>query len=94
MCAALFLGDTSDSGPDLLVLVGADADTASNVAQRLAEHTRQMHAASGNADFRLTVSTGIATFKPGERIEDVIQRADQALYRAKSEGRDGIIIGA
>ena len=53
-----------------------------------------MHAASGNADFRLTVSTGIATFKPGERIEDVIQRADQALYRAKSEGRDGIIIGA
>ncbi len=78
----------------LLVLVGADADTASNVAQRLGDRTRQMCAVPGNAEFRLTVSTGIATFKPGERVEDVIQRADQALYRAKSEGRDGIIIGA
>ena len=82
----------------LMILVGADADTASNVAKRLGERTRQMCAvpADGPGDeaFRLTVSTGIATFKPGERVEDVIQRADQALYRAKSEGRDGIIIEA
>ncbi len=78
----------------LLVLVGADADTASNVAQRLGEHTRQMCAVPEEDAFRLTVSTGVSTFKPGERVEDVIQRADQALYRAKSEGRDGIIIEA
>lgn len=78
----------------LLVLVGADAETASNVAERLGEQTRQMCVVPGEEDFRLTVSIGIATFKEGERVEDVIQRADQALYRAKSEGRDGIIIGA
>ncbi|MCZ6642483.1 MAG: GGDEF domain-containing protein [Gammaproteobacteria bacterium] len=78
----------------LLVLVGADADTAANVAERLREHTRLMSVVPGEEDFRLTVSIGIATFQPDERVEDVIQRADQALYRAKSEGRDGIIIGA
>ena len=46
-----------------------------------------------NPDFRLTASVGIASYRPGERVEDVIQRADQALYAAKAAGRDRIVIG-
>lgn len=38
----------------------------------------------------ITVSIGITAFKPGERCEHVIQRADQALYRAKNAGRNRI----
>ncbi|MCZ6854519.1 MAG: GGDEF domain-containing protein [Gammaproteobacteria bacterium] len=78
----------------LLVLVGADTNVAANVTQRLREHTREMCVVPEDADFRITVSIGIATFRTAERIEDVIQRADQALFRAKSEGRDGIIVAA
>ncbi len=78
----------------LLVLVGADEREAMMVAERLGERTRNFSAASPEADFHLTVSTGIASFSPGERVEDVIQRADLALYRAKSEGRDQIIVAS
>jgi diguanylate cyclase (GGDEF)-like protein len=45
-------------------------------------------------DYRQTVSIGLASFRPGERIEDVIQRADRALYSAKSQGRDQIVRGS
>ncbi|WP_166364611.1 GGDEF domain-containing protein [Pseudomonas akapageensis] len=38
----------------------------------------------------VTVSIGITAFKRGERCEQVIQRADQALYRAKNAGRNRI----
>jgi len=38
----------------------------------------------------ITLSMGITAFRVGERSESVIQRADQALYRAKSEGRNRI----
>lgn len=38
----------------------------------------------------ITVSMGITTFKPGERSDLVLKRADQALYRAKAEGRNRI----
>jgi diguanylate cyclase len=38
----------------------------------------------------ITLSMGITAFRIGERSESVIQRADQALYRAKSEGRNRI----
>jgi diguanylate cyclase len=38
----------------------------------------------------VTVSMGIAAFGPGERSEFVLERADQALYRAKDKGRNRI----
>ncbi|MCY1405446.1 putative diguanylate cyclase YdaM [compost metagenome] len=38
----------------------------------------------------VTVSIGITAFKPGERSEQVLQRADQALYRAKNAGRNRV----
>jgi diguanylate cyclase len=77
----------------LLVLVGADDQTASRVARRLCDRTRFLEVVEQAPDFRLTVSVGVASFRRGERIEDVIQRADRALYQAKSQGRDQIVLG-
>ena len=75
----------------MLVLVGADQAEALHVAQRLAERTRALTVEDGEVG--LSVSTGIATYGVDEPLEDVIQRADLALYRAKSGGRDRIIVG-
>jgi diguanylate cyclase len=72
----------------LLVLVGAGAREARQVVGRLAERTRQLTVHPHHPDYRLTVSVGIAEFRPGESVEGVIQRADCALYRAKADGRD------
>jgi diguanylate cyclase (GGDEF)-like protein len=77
----------------LLVLVDADAEEASRVAGRLGERTRAMEVDAHHPDYRLSVSVGIAEFHPGESVEDVIQRADRALYQAKSSGRDLIVVG-
>ena len=38
----------------------------------------------------ITVSMGITPFKAGERSDVVLKRADEALYRAKAEGRNRI----
>lgn len=77
----------------LLVLVGADADTAEQVAKRLCNGARSLNIDPESPEFRLTVSVGLASFRRGERVEDVIQRADRALYEAKSQGRDQIVRG-
>lgn len=44
---------------------------------------------------RLTVSVGLATFPPGstDRVEMLVARADSALYQAKRQGRDRIVVG-
>jgi diguanylate cyclase (GGDEF)-like protein len=77
----------------VLVLIGTGQREALNVATRLAERTRELSVGEDAPEFRLTVSTGVASYRVGERLEDVIQRADLALYRAKSGGRDQIILG-
>ena len=77
----------------LLVLVDADAEEARRVAGRLGDQTRALTVDPRHPDYHLSVSVGIAEFRPGESIEDVIQRADRALYRAKTSGRDLVIVG-
>ncbi len=41
----------------------------------------------------ITVSLGVASWKPGESLEALIDRADQALYRSKREGRNRVTVG-
>jgi diguanylate cyclase (GGDEF)-like protein len=75
----------------LLVLVGADATVAAQVAERLRRQTRSM-SVGDDRDYSLTVSIGVATFVPGETIEHLISRSDRALYAAKAQGRDRVLI--
>ncbi len=57
-------------------------------AERLAERIRQGFARLEHA--RLTASFGVATARDGETYEQLFARADSALYRAKSSGRDRV----
>lgn len=38
----------------------------------------------------ITTSIGLSAFRPGERSEAVLRRADEALYRAKDQGRNRV----
>jgi len=38
----------------------------------------------------ITVSVGMSAFRPGEHSDQVLKRADQALYRAKNAGRNRV----
>lgn len=38
--------------------------------------------------FDVTLSAGVATYRPDEPVESLLQRADQGLYKAKDAGRD------
>ncbi|MHB8767211.1 MAG: GGDEF domain-containing protein [Deferrisomatales bacterium] len=39
---------------------------------------------------QITVSVGLATFEPGDQPDDLLRRADEALYRAKARGRNRV----
>ncbi len=45
---------------------------------------------TGNKLGRITLSAGVAQYNAGESIEDIIRRADEALYHAKQNGRNRV----
>jgi len=44
-------------------------------------------------DVRVTFSAGIAQVRPNDAPEDILARADAALYRAKDAGRNKVMAG-
>ena len=67
--------------------------TRRRLAERLRKHVA-MDAVSGlPVNDRVTVSIGLATWEgPEDSLENLLARADQALYRAKRKGRGRIEI--
>lgn len=71
----------------LLVFPRTPLAGAYQVATRLREAV-----AGGDLPFRITVSIGLAAGDPQrDTPEQVFERADQALYRAKAAGRDRVV---
>ena len=60
-----------------------------NIAERLRERIASAQWPEG---LRVTCSFGVAEWHRGEDLNDGIKRADEAMYRAKQEGRDRVEI--
>lgn len=75
-----------------VVLPGTDGKGALRIVQALRQAVRSLGFQRGEpCDGQVTVSVGVASFHPGTDSfggEELVRRADQALYRAKNNGRD------
>ncbi len=82
-------------GEEFCVLLPNTSMTeAMNIAEniRKAQEKGELIASSSNERIgRVTVSTGVATYLKNESIESFIDRADKALYQAKSKGRNRVV---
>jgi diguanylate cyclase (GGDEF)-like protein len=82
-------------GEELAILL---PETDSAGARVVAERTRERieavpHRSPGGAPFTVTASLGVATATGGSHGgEELLQASDEALYRAKDEGRNRVVI--
>jgi len=78
----------------LVILPDTTSEQAREVAQRIRARTKAVqlpdtgkpHASS----FLLSASLGVGVYRPGESYEETLRRTDDAMYRAKAQGRDQV----
>ncbi|HEV7892215.1 MAG TPA: diguanylate cyclase [Pyrinomonadaceae bacterium] len=78
-------------GEEFLVLAPeTDARGAHSLAEKIRLAVSSRLFGDGGRAFALTLSAGVAELRPGESGNDMIARADLALYQAKQRGRDRV----
>ncbi|HZO31350.1 MAG TPA: GGDEF domain-containing protein [Chloroflexota bacterium] len=78
-------------GDEFVVLLAeTPGGQALRLAERFCQHIRGAVAEHDGATIALTASIGLAQLETDESIESWIERADQAVYGAKREGRNRV----
>lgn len=76
----------------LLCMQNTDMKTAEVLVDRLREGIEALDIeADAGTTLRITASFGVAPLDPDVFVEESVQRADQALYLAKEQGRNRVV---
>ncbi|TVP88624.1 MAG: GGDEF domain-containing protein [Pseudomonadaceae bacterium] len=76
-------------GEEFIVLIHqADANLLNQCVERIRQRFSQTSFAGLPEDYRCTLSAGLCLIRPGDKLEERISLADQALYAAKEAGRN------
>lgn len=71
-----------------VILPETDIESGLSVAERIRRSVEQ----AAWSYRQITVSVGVAEFRPGMSVSDIIEAADSALYRSKFEGRNRVSV--
>lgn len=73
-----------------VMLIDSEPDQARDILERLRQAVETIELEVDGVTIRFTVSLGLTVLEPGGSLDGALSRADQALYRAKREGRNRI----
>src|SRR5262249_39103217 len=76
----------------VLTLPHTPAEGARTVAERIREAVEKVEVPSDQGKVRFTVSVGVSTYATGEPFDQIVERADKALYASKQGGRNRVTV--
>lgn len=74
----------------LVILYRCDENAIKFISERLRKGIKKIKFPS-HESLQVTVSIGCCIFRPNNKLADIIEKADKALYKAKREGKDKVV---
>lgn len=78
-------------GDEFVVLFDLEGHLAEPVLQRVVRAITSEPLITSAGTLRVGISAGVTVWLDGEDADDVLARADRAMYRAKAEGRGSVV---
>ncbi|MBO5341236.1 MAG: GGDEF domain-containing protein [Lachnospiraceae bacterium] len=78
-------------GEEILIIIKGDLEAAKNIAERIRLNISSSKVEHGGQQIRVTMTFGVAQAKAGDRIEHLIQQADNRLYYGKGHGKNQVV---
>lgn len=79
-------------GEEILIgLIGADITDGTKIAEVLRQKIIESPLVYKDKAIDVTASFGVAELKTDEVLDDLVRRADEALYKAKKTGRNRVV---
>lgn len=75
----------------IALLPHSDLAAATAAADHLRRAIAAERIATAHGPLAVTISAGTAEALPGDTVDDLVRRADEALYRAKAAGRNRVV---
>ena len=79
-------------GEEILILINDPVETASMAAERIRKRIESSVTTFEGQPIKITMTFGISESIPGYRIEQLIQQADDKLYKGKKSGKNCVVI--
>jgi len=74
-----------------VLLPGRNLAAAREAAERLRREMAALQLGANDESLALTCSFGVSEWQAGDSVDDVLRRADMALYAAKAAGRNRVV---
>lgn len=78
----------------VIALVGAGATNAERIAEKLRSNLETAQLQWEGVHTPLTGSFGVAAYHNGDTLQDIVARADRAMYEAKKSGKNRVSVAA
>ena len=76
----------------VFALIGAEVDAAKAVAEKLRKEIENIELEVDGKKLDITVSLGVITYTDEKSLEELIKKADKAMYEAKTTGRNKTVV--
>lgn len=78
-------------GEEILIMVRADKDVTKKVAERIRSDIEKEKISYNDSDVKITVTIGVAGWKPNTTVAELIKIADNNLYVGKNNGKNQVV---
>ncbi len=73
-------------------LLGANLDATKKVAEDLRAELEKREMVTDGQTIKVTISLGVAGYGHEKNLEEIISKADQAMYQAKHAGKNRVVV--